>query len=690
MSVLKQMPFVKLIIPFVFGISLVTAVPQVGAYALLPLILVIVLYFIFSLYRTSILAKRFAGLSILLVFLCFGSWLSHNKDPKNQKQNLEKAGLSGLYLIRISEIPQIKLKTVKIQARVIGRILDGKMMKANEFALFYFDKKISVPKPGDELIVKCTFKTIPEPENPYQFNYKRFLRWQGIYYQSFIRNPNSVLKTGENKASLFQNLSYNGNQYLKKLFHKNIKDSTALGVTEALIFGYKEDLPKDLVESYSRTGTLHVLAVSGLHVAVVFLMLANFLWFLDKRRFGVWLKTGIVIICIWVYCILTGMSPSIIRAGLMISIVLIGKALHRQTNIFNTVAFSAFLILLINPFWILNLGFQLSFAAVLGIVYLQHYILPLWVPPNWFMRQVWNILVISICAQIATFPLSLYYFNQFPNYFLLSNLIIIPLTTIIIYTGIGMVVFSKLSPLLLPFSWLTEHLVILTNYMVTRIEKFPFSFIDGVKLNTIQLCALYICIGCLIFWLVNANKKGLISALICLTLIISIASFDKLRLQKQKHLVIFNIPNQNALLASDGRKSLLISDNLKSGKQMFYMRGWLIQNRLWPINKEYDFNGMDTMKIRVSEMNLIIDKGVLFFKGSKLNLSCNTLGKFTGTKSHILPIYFNWKSIYADNMCDTVYIGQHKSKRLQKKVKYFLSKYHNCVIYDNQYIDLMH
>lgn len=689
MSVLKQMPFVKLIVPFIIGISLVIVAPPVGGYALLSLVSFIVLFFIFTLYRTSILAKRLAGLSILLVFLCFGSWLTHNENPKNHKQSIEKTGTNGVYIIRINEIPQVKLKTIKIQALVIGRISKNELVEANENAIFYFDKKLSVPKPGDELIVKCVFNEIPEPENPYQFNYKRFLKWQGIYYQSFIRNPSNVKKTGGNKATFFQNLSYNGNQYLKKLFHENIKDSTALGVTEALIFGYKEDLPKDLVESYSRTGTLHVLAVSGLHVAVVFLMLANFLWFLDKRRFGVWLKTGIVIICIWAYCILTGMSPSIIRAGLMISIVLIGKALNRQTNIFNTVAFSAFLILLINPFWLLNVGFQLSFAAVLGIVYLQQYILPLWVAPNWFMRQVWNILVISICAQIATFPLSLYYFNQFPNYFLLSNLIIIPLTTIVIYTGIGMVVFSKIPLILLLFSWLTERFVVLTNYLVTRIEKFPYSFIDGIKISGIQLLLLYICIGCVIFWFINANKKGLIYASLFVTLLMAISCFDTLKLQEQKHLIIFNIPNQNVLLVSDGKKSIVISDNPNSGKQMFYLRGWLIHNRLWPVYKQYDFEGIDTLDIDLSEMNLRMKKGILFYTGTKLNLNCSAIGKFAGTKSYILPISFNWKSIYDDNMHDTVYIGQHKSKRLQKKVKYFLSKYHNCVIYDTKYIDLI-
>lgn len=683
MQVLKQLPFVKLLVPTILGISCVVVNPQLGFYSIFPLVLSVLLFVFVTLNRSKILFNNIATLCIYLIFLSLGGLLSHYKNPRNHEQNIEKAGLNGVYLIRITEIPQIKLKTIKIQANVIGRIEGkNKILKANELALFYFDKKIIVPKPGDELIVKCNFKPIPEPENPYQFNYKRFLKWQGIYYQTFVRNPNNAVNTRVNSASLFQKLSYNGSRYLKNLYKENIHDSTILGVTESLIFGYKDDIPKDLVESYSRTGTLHVLAVSGLHVAIVFLMLAHFLWFLDKWRYGIWLKTLIVLVCIWAYCILTGMAPSIIRAGLMISLVLVGKALNRKAHIFNTIAVSAFFILCINPFWLLNVGFQLSFAAVLGIVYLQEYLIPLWTPPNWLLRQVWNILIISICAQIATFPLSLYYFNQFPNYFLLSNLIIIPLTSIVIYTGIGMVVFCKIPFLLSIFSWLTEHLVMLTNYLVVTIEKLPFSFVDGIKLNAIQLAAIYMYILCVIFWYISANKRGLIYALYSLVFVLCLSCFDSLRLQNEKKIVIFNTPNQNTLLVSDGKKSVLISDNVSSGKEQFYIRGWLINKRLWPIYKTYYFNKIEKQNVELPEIDLIIKNGVLFFKGFTLNLSSKNLRNFANGQSYIVPTFFDWNTIYDDNMPRIIIIGQAKSKRLQKKVKYFLSEYHNSVIYE--------
>ena len=690
MSVLKQLPFVKLLLPFIAGISSVILQTDLGAYTLIPLTVFVSAFVFLNLKSKSLLSNRMANACVYLIFFAFGGWLTHVTNPRNHEYNLEKTGLDGIFKIRIVEIPEVKVKTTKIQARVIYKIQENsKMVPANELALFYFDKIIEVPKPGDELLVKCSFKPIPEPENPYQFNYKRFLKWQGIYYQTFIRNPNNIKNTGINNATFFQKLSYSGTRYLKNLFQENIHDSTALGVTEALIFGYKEDLPKDLVESYSRTGTLHVLAVSGLHVAIVFLMLAKFLWFLDKWRRGVWLKTAIVIICIWGYCILTGMSPSIIRAGVMISLVLLGKALNRQAHIFNTVAVSAFLILLINPFWLINVGFQLSFAAVIGIVYLQQYLLPLWTPPNKFLNAVWNILIISMCAQIATFPLSLYYFNQFPNYFLLSNLIIIPLTSLVIYTGIGMVVVSKIPLLLFLFSWLTENLVKLTNHMVVTIENLPLSFIDGIKLNLFQLILLYICIGNLIYCFNKTEKKGFAFFLIGLSLLVGISSYDNWKLKKENHMIIFNIPNQNAILLSDGRRSVLISDNCTLGKQLFYIRGWLIHNRVWPIYKMYDLDTIQKLKVALPEMDLVLNNGVLFFKGKILNLSSKNLGKLKDKKHYIVPKLFQWTTFLDDNIYDTLYIGHEKSKRLQKKVKIFLSKYHNCVINEVQYMSLI-
>ena len=690
MSVLKQLPFVKLLFPTVIGITTTILFPPIGQYSTGILAFFTLLFFIFTLIRINKWAYLLASVCVYFLFFGIGSWLTYGTHYSKKVKDQNHIGLQGLYLIQIKEPPQEKTKSHKLTAKIIGRIdKNNHLIISGESVLIYLGKKKIAPKLGDLYITKCIFKPIPKPENPYQFNYKQFLSYQGIHMQAFIGNTSPFIFTGINKAPILKKMANNGSLYLKNLYRTSIKDSAALGVIEALIFGYKDDLPKDIINSYSRTGTLHVLAVSGLHVAIVFLMLAQCLWFLDKWRYGIWLKTILVLASIWAYCILTGLSPSIIRAGLMISLVLLGKALNRNSHLFNTIALSAFIILCLNPIWILNVGFQLSFAAVIGIVYLQEYLLPLWTPPNWLFRQIWTILIISFCAQLATFPLSLYYFNQFPNYFLICNLLIIPLSTIVIYIGIGMVAISKIPILLAVLAWLTEKTVLLTNYLIVSIEQWPFSYSDGIKINMLQLIMLYIGITLLIFWFIKANKKFLIYSTTCLLLISMISCYDKIIQQQKSHFIIFNIPTQNSFLISDGKKSILISDGLDRSKELYYIRGFLIQYRLWPISKVYSLNTILSKTTHLSEIDFHSANGMLFFRGIALNFNPNNLGKVKYKQNYILPRSFTTNAVLDQNMTDTVHIGQDKTKRLQNNLKKYFTNYHNCVIYSVTFRELI-
>ncbi len=690
MTVLKQLPFVKLLFPLLIGIAITLQFPNCGQYSLAILIPSAILFLLFLINRGHKRNYMVTSISVYFLFFGLGSWLTFKTNLTKKAEDFKHLGLRGHYLIEIVEPPQQKTKTLKLIAKIIGRIDKNKtLLKSEEKVLIYLDTKKRVPKIGDLCLTRCVFKPIQEPENPYQFNYKRYLNNQGIGMQAYIDAKSPFILTGTNRAPFLKKMAHNGSLFLQKLYTANLSDSVALGVIEALIFGYKDDLTKDLVDSFAHTGTLHVLAVSGLHVAIVFLMLAQCLWFLDKWRYGIWLKTVIVLVCIGAYCVLTGLSPSIIRAGLMISLVLIGKALNRNAHIFNTIALSAFIILCINPVWILNVGFQLSFAAVMGIVYLQNYLLPLWTPPNWFFRQVWTILVISFCAQIATFPLSLYYFNQFPNYFLISNLLIIPLSTFVIYFGIGMVVVYKIPLLLSLTAWLSQKTILLINYLIVSIEHWPWSYSDGIKINLFQLITLYICISCMALWLIKANKKFFFYSASCLLLFTMLACFDRVKQQRQSHFIIFNIPSQNSFLCSNGKTAVLITDGLDRRKEMYYIRGYLINARLWPITKMYSLNELLSKNTKNNQSGIYCRNSMLLFGGTVLNFNPKKTGNKNYNQNYIIPSSFNLNTVYALNGTDTVHIGQHKSKRLQNNLKKKLSKYHNCVIYASTHRDLL-
>ena len=670
---LSQVPFVKIVFPFILGIIWAIQFSEFSAFSLWFLLVSLLSLTILTFLKSLKHFHNLQNLIFLSTILFLGAWLTSKSLPKIQKSQLNTNAC--LLYASVSEIPQIKSKTVKLKVRIYGIYSDSKYWKsADEIILVYLSKKIKAPSIGDYFLIKCSLNKIPEPENPFQFNYKEFLKWQGIHFQTFVNDNSHVLFTGKNRANLIQTISSKGTTYLNQIIRSNIKDTIAAGVTESLLFGFKDDISKDLVNSYAHTGTLHVLAVSGMHVAIVFLMFAQMLWFLDRLKHGKWFKAIIVMAAIWGYCILTGLAPSILRAGFMISLILVGKAINRRAQVFNLMAVSAFVILVINPFWIINVGFQLSFAAVAGIVYLQSYVLPLYTPPNRVLKEIWNILAISICAQITTFPISLYYFNQFPNYFLISNLLVIPLSTLVIYSGVCMVLFSKVPFLLNISSWITEKVVLLTNFIVSKIEALPYSYTDGIKLCSIQLALLYFCILAVIFWLIKQQKIGFFLCLFALTAICGITFYDRVTLQRRNSIVFFNIPAQNAILLSDGRRSALIVDSSFSNQQLFYMRGWLINNRLWPINKVVSIEEIHKGTASFLPLEVYSKKDILFFKSIKLRLSLeeNNLERIHYT--YVFPKTVNLNQQIELCQTDTLIIGQTKKNFFSKEINNLLVK----------------
>ncbi|MBL0342014.1 MAG: ComEC/Rec2 family competence protein [Bacteroidetes bacterium] len=179
-----------------------------------------------------------------------------------------------------------------------------------------------------------------------------------------------------------------------------------------------------------------MLCVSGMHVGLIYAILAWSLSFMEKKRLLRNIRYILLIILIWLYALLTGYTPSVVRAAGMITFVIAGKWMNREANIYNLLCSSCLLLFALDPFLLMSAGFQLSFLAVCGIVFIHRLILPLWEPPNRILFRIWELISISIAAQITTFPLSLFLFHQFPNYFLLGNLVIIPLSTLVMYSGL--------------------------------------------------------------------------------------------------------------------------------------------------------------------------------------------------------------------------------------------------------------
>ncbi len=397
-------------------------------------------------------------------------------EPSEPKTNSFKAVLKLDYLI--DQDSNEVIRTMPVKAKVI--IYQPK--SDSLFTLVY----------GDQILVRGQAQAIKSSANPHEFDYRQFLAYQHIYHQHYLPKDQWIYKRNE-PPNPFMSFAYAARSRCQQIFEQGIEDKQALGIAQALVLGVKTGLDNDIRNAYAAAGAMHVLAVSGLHVGIIYLVLAFLLKPLIRAgRWGFLLRAILCLIALWAYALLTGLSPSVMRAATMFSFIIIAEASRRQTNIYNTIAASAFFLLLYDPFLIMSVGFQLSYLAVLGIVYLQPKIYQWYTPNSKWLDWLWGLTAVSIAAQLATFPLGLYYFQQFPVYFWLSNILVIPAAYGILSLGLLCFVVGLAFPAILMYpSWLLEKVIQITNRGVIAIESLPVSVLKGIYFSREETLLLY-------------------------------------------------------------------------------------------------------------------------------------------------------------------------------------------------------
>ena len=413
---------------------------------------------------------------------------------------------------------------------------------------------------GDLLFIKGQPKLVSPPSNPGEFNYKNYLVYNRVYHQHYVRAD--YAKIGHRPISRLIALSDKMRLYCTRVISEFIHIQDARAVILALSLGVKDELDNDLVQAFSATGSMHVLAVSGLHVGIIYLVIFNILSRvgLNKKKYR-WLLAILSMSVLWFYAMLTGLSPSVLRAVTMFSFVALGRALFRKGNIYNTLAASAFLLLWFNPYLIMSVGFQLSYLAVFGIVYIQPKLYSLWNPKNYLIDKIWEISCVSIAAQLATGPLSVLYFHQFPTYFLISNLFIIPAAFLSL---LGTLLLFALSPL--PYigsalGWLLGGFVNVVNELVYWVSSFPKSTFSGIYLDILATWLLYLTIGFLILYLVKKRSFWLKLAF-ANSLFFSISQISHFSSSANSiEISQLNVSNTQALDLRIGFKSSLVADS---------------------------------------------------------------------------------------------------------------------------------
>jgi competence protein ComEC len=419
----------------------------------------------------------------------------------------------------LSDFPDERAKSYKCFVTAKQYQYNDSTFPSNNRFILYLEKSRDAAnlKPGDVLIARIKPQKIATFPGNNGFDYAKYMFKQGIIYSAYS-SGNNWIKADSGKITFIEKVGFTCKTSLLNLLKKAGLKGNDFAVASALTIGYRADLDKEIRQAYSTTGTTHILAVSGMHVGLLYFVLGFFLGFLDKFKPGKIMKPVLLIGIVWFYAFLSGLCPSILRSALMITFIGFGQTLGRQSFIFNSIAGSAFLLLLFDPLQVADVGFQLSYSAVIGIVIFYPYIYKWFQFKNVFLDQVWQLTSVSIAAQLLTFPLTVYYFKQFPILFILSNILAIPISTIAMYAALLLVCVSFIPFTIQIIGFVLKVMVNLLNLTVLWIEHIPYSYVSGLSFSATEVVLWYFLI--VNFSLFLIMRKGLFLMMVLLSILI--------------------------------------------------------------------------------------------------------------------------------------------------------------------------
>ncbi|SDQ06420.1 competence protein ComEC [Flagellimonas zhangzhouensis] len=360
----------------------------------------------------------------------------------------------------------------------------------------------------DEFYVTGKVETIRSPLNPNQFDYKAYLQKQGISHQ--IRADEKAILLVEDASKTLVGRASNFREHIISKLKAYDFGTEELGVIEALLLGKRDDISETTYNNYINAGAVHILAVSGLHVGILLLILQFLCSPLEQLPKGKTLKMILVIALLWSYAFVAGLSPSIVRAVTMFSFLAYAIHLNRPTNSFNIIALSMLFILLMKPLFLFQVGFQMSYAAVIAIVWIYPKLQRFWFPDNIFVRKVWQLLSVSAAAQLGVLPISLFYFHQFPALFFVSNLLVIPFLGLIL--GLGILVIALALFDLLPSFLVTlfNEIIEIMNSIIGWVANQEGFLIKNIPFDSVQLLMGYFIVFALVIFLSKTSKRKLL------------------------------------------------------------------------------------------------------------------------------------------------------------------------------------
>lgn len=563
---LDKNPFVRIVVPFILGIIVCNYRPMPIAVCLVALC-VFVAMAVFAYRKGSSYKNRWLfGTLVFAVFFALGQLLFCISIPAEMSSEVSKHKCN--YRACVTSSPVEGEKAYKVDLRIEAvKVFDSwQNFDVKVSGTIMKDSLASRLKAGQTIEFSSRIDSLTAPKNPFGFDYSQYLLLNGVQGSLFLNAGDWRIE--EETVKGVSHYALNVRQKLVGLLEESGLSGNELGLASTLVLGYKNKIDAEVKQAYMNAGAMHVLAVSGMHVGIVCAVL-NVLMMLFGGRKGFRIKRVLIVLLLWSYAFITGLSPSVMRATVMFSIVELARLVDRETSTYNSLAVSAFLLLCIDPNMLFKAGFQLSYVAVIGIVFFQPRIVRL-LPVkkmNVVLKYIWELTAVSISAQISTFPFCLYYFERTPVFFWLSNMVVSPGAVVMISLTLLLLAVSPFATLSKFVGLLTSYFAKLMNFLVMSIANLPHSTIENTYITVFQTVVVAVAIVAVSVWLVSRNCNWLICSLTSLLLFLIPFTLNKMHNLEAQAICVYYSPKKMMAQFVNGCHSFWMNGVGDNGQQ---------------------------------------------------------------------------------------------------------------------------
>lgn len=559
----SQVPFLKLLVPLIVGISIGQAHPVEKHLLLIGEALV---FMGWLLLRFQSPFQQFTygfirGISLQLLLLLSGMHLLHSRDMRNHPQWYGHIQDAHSYITKVAEAPQRKSNSFVTRLSILWVYNGRQLIAAKGDLLAYLSVSIdAMPKYGDILQFNARPQLIPSSRNPGSFDYADYCHRNHLYDRIYL-GPQSFVHTVTANTNDWYTRMQKTRHWVVHQLQQFIQSEREAGLAEALLIGYKENLDPELTLLYANTGVIHIIAISGLHLGILYALLQFLLGLFPRSRYQRILSPVLVCGALWAFSLLAGAAPSVLRAAVMFSFLAIGQGISRKASTYNLLFASAFGLLLYNPYWLFDTGFQLSYAALLGILLFHRPIYILLQTGKKLPDLIINLLAVTLAAQAMTLPLTLYYFKQFPVYFLVSNLVAVPLSSLLLIGALLLCLTTGWPAFAAMLGTILKTGITLMNTFIYFLDQLPGAVWAPLYISLIQAALLTLCLIAIVVWIYRSSRAALWGAAGFAWLVVGLRAADFWKCRWQQTVVVYHSQKSFVLDFIDGQTAYTLIDS---------------------------------------------------------------------------------------------------------------------------------